>query len=92
MPRFKLKVIAGSQMLFMYSKTCLKRTLKKEDQNGFQDRLSINASQKYCRMPHGEHSAIRVLSTFIKRPFVIKIFVLSIFEWPLKICFTVHNL
>ena len=28
----------------------------------------------------GEHSAI--LSTFIKLPFVIKIFVLSIFEWP----------
>ena len=27
-----------------------------------------------------EHSA--VLSTFIKLPFVIKIFVLSIFEWP----------
>ena len=34
----------------------------------------------YCRMLQGEHSAI--LSTFIKQPFVIKIFVLSIFEWP----------
>ena len=34
-----------------------------------------------------EHSAI--LSTFIKRPFVIKIFDLSIFEWPLKTDFTV---
>ena len=33
-------------------------------------------------MLQGEHSAI--LSTFIKLPFVIKIFVLSIFEWPLK--------
>ena len=31
-------------------------------------------------MLHGEHSAI--LLTFIKIPFVIKIFVLSIFEWP----------
>ena len=51
----------------LYSKTCLKRPLKKEDQ------LSLNAGQKYCRM---EHSAI--LSTFIKLPFVnIKIFVLS---------------
>ena len=29
-----------------------------------------------------EHSAI--LSTFIKLPLVFKIFVLSIFEWPLK--------
>ena len=34
-----------------------------------------------------EHSAI--LSTFIKLPSVIKIFVLSIFEWPLKTGFTV---
>ena len=34
-----------------------------------------------------EHSAN--LLTFIKLPFVIKIFVLSIFEWLLKTCFTV---
>ena len=34
-----------------------------------------------------EHSAI--LQTFIKLPFVYKTFVLSIFEWPLKIGFTV---
>ena len=31
----------------------------------------------------GEHAAI--LSTFIKLPFVIKTFVLSIFEWPLQV-------
>ena len=31
-------------------------------------------------MLQGEHSAI--LLTFIKLPFVVKIFVLSIFEWP----------
>ena len=37
--------------------------------------------RKYCRMLPLEHSAI--LSTFIKLPFVIKIFVVSIFEWPL---------
>ena len=36
------------------------------------DQLSLNAGQKYCRMLQGEHSAI--LSTFIKLPFVIKIF------------------
>ena len=35
-----------------------------------------------------EHSAI--LSTFIKLPFAIKPFVLSIFEWPLKTGFTVY--
>ena len=52
---------------------------------GFQDRLWLNAGQKYCRMLPLEHSAI--LSTFIKLPFVIKI-VLSFFEWPLKTGFT----
>ena len=39
-------------------------------------------------MLQGEHSAI--LSTFIMLPFVINIFVLSIFEWPLKTGFTVR--
>ena len=34
-----------------------------------------------------EHSAI--LLTFIKLPFSIKTFVLSIFEWPFKTGFTV---
>ena len=39
-------------------------------------------------MLQGEHSAI--LSTFIyKLPFVIKIFVLSIFEWPFYTDFNV---
>ena len=38
-------------------------------------------------MLQGEHSAI--LLTFIKLPFVIKVLVLSIFEWPLKTDFTV---
>ena len=40
-------------------------------------------------MLQGEHSAI--LFTFIKLPIVIKIFVLSIFEWPLKTGFTVFQ-
>ena len=59
-----------------YSKTCLKWPLKKKTKIGYQDRLSLNAGQKYFRMLQGEHSAI--LSTFIKLPFVINIFVLSI--------------
>ena len=66
---------------WLYSKTCLKRPLKKEDL------LSLNAGQKNCRMLQGEHSAI--LLTFIKLPFVIQIFVLSFFEWLLKTGFTV---
>ena len=54
---------------------------------GFQDQILLNAGHKYCRMLQGEHFAI--LLTFIKLPFVIKIFVLSIFEWSLKKGFTV---
>ena len=38
-------------------------------------------------MLQGEHSAI--LSTFLKLPFVIKIFALSSFEWPFYTGFTV---
>ena len=59
-----------------YSKICVKRPLSKRLRIGFQDQLSLNAGQKYCRMPLGEHSVI--LLNFIKLPFVIKIFVLSI--------------
>ena len=77
-------------VILTYSKTCLKRPLKKKTKIGFQDRLSLNAGQKYCRMLQGEHSAI--LSTFIKLPFAIKSFILSIFEWPLKTGFTVYVL
>ena len=52
----------------------------KKTKNWFQDQLSLIAGYKYCRMLQGEHSAI--LSTSIKLPFVIEIFVLSIFKWP----------
>ena len=71
----------------LHSKTCVKRPLSKRPKIGFQDQLSLNAGQKYCRMLPLEHSAI--LLTFIKLPFVIKIFVLSFFEWQLKTGFTV---
>ena len=53
----------------------------------FHDQLSLYAGQKYCRMLLGEHSAI--LSTSIKLPFVIKIFVFYIFEWLFYTRFTV---
>ena len=82
-----LKALILTTLDDKYSKTCLKRSLKKKTKIGFQDRLSLNAGQKYCRMLQGEHSA--TLSTFIKLQFVIKIFVLSIFERPLKTGFTV---
>ena len=63
---------------------------KRRPEIGFQDRLLLNVGQKYCIMLQGEHSAI--LSTVIKLPFVIKIFVLFIFEWQLKTGFTVYTL
>ena len=59
--------------LEVYSKTCLKRPLKKKTKLCFHDQLSLNAGQKYCRMLQGEHSAI--LSTFIKPQSVMQIFV-----------------
>ena len=62
----------------------------KRQKIGFQYRLLLNAGQKYYRMLQREHSAI--LLTFIKQLFVIKIFVLSIFEWRLKTGVTVSVL
>ena len=47
-----------------------------------------NAQRAFCNI-QGEHSAI--LLTFTKLPFVIKIFVLSIFEWPFYTGFTVFR-
>ena len=82
-PTFKIHRLVST-----YSKTCVKRPISKGLKIGFQDQLSLNAGIKYCRMLQGEHSAI--LLTFIKLPFVIKIFVLSIFEWPFYTGFTVH--
>ena len=44
--------------------------------------LSLNEGQKYCRMLQEEHSAI--ILTFIKLPFVIKIFILSFLNGCLR--------
>ena len=65
-------------------------TLKKTKHCFSRPIISLNAGQTYCRMLQGEHSAI--LSTFIKLPIITQIFVLSIFEWPLKTGFTVYVL
>ena len=74
-------------MIDIHSKTCLKRSLKKKTKIGFQDRILLNAVQKYGRMLQREHSVI--LSTFIQLPFVINIFVLFIFAWLVKTGITV---
>ena len=68
---------ATKVFMLKYSKTCVKLSLSKRPKIVFQDQLSLNAGQKHCRMLQGEHSAI--LLTFIKLPFVIMIFTLSIF-------------
>ena len=49
---------------------CTVKPLKKKTKIDFQDQLSLNAGQKYCKMLQREHSAI--LSTSIKLPSVIK--------------------
>ena len=54
---------------------------------GFQDQLSLNVGQKYCRMLQGEHSAL--LSTFSELAHGFKTFILSILELPFKTGFTV---
>ena len=71
-PKIRRNCISGDDT---YSKNCVKRPLSKRQKICFQNQLSLNAGQRYCRMLQGEHSAI--LLTFIKLSFVIKIFVLS---------------
>ena len=68
-------------------KTVLSDHSKRTQNFCFQYQISLNASQKYCRMLQREHSAI--LLTFIKLPFSIKTFVLSIFKWQFKTGVTV---
>ena len=75
-----LTMCPGENKHVAYSKTFVKQTLSKRTKIRFQDQLLLNTGQKYSRMLQGEHSAI--LLTFIKLLFVIKMFVLSIFEWP----------
>ena len=63
----------------VYSNTCVKGPLSKRPKIGFQD----------CRSKVLRNACSTILWTFIKLPIVIKIFVLSIFEWPFYTRFTV---
>ena len=71
-------------------KPVLRGHSKRTPKIGFQNRLSHNAGGKYCRMLRGEHSAISL--TFIKLPFVIKIFVLAISSGRLRQIYCTHFL
>ena len=68
-----------------YSISCVKRPLSKRPKIGFQNQL--NRLMQVKSIAECSHSAI--LSTFIKLQFVVKIFVLSIFEWPFYTGFTI---
>ena len=72
-----------------YSKTCLMRPLKKKTKNWFSRLIIAYCRSNVLQNAPREHSAI--LSTFIKLPFVYKIFVVSIFESPLKTGSTVDE-
>ena len=57
-------ILCTNTKIYVYSKTCVKQPRTIKLKIDFQDELSLNAGQKYCRMLQGEHSAI--LSAFIK--------------------------
>ena len=78
--------LAYSNINGKYSKTCVKWPISKRPKLVFKTNISHNAGQKYCRMQN------EILWTFNKLPFVIKIFILSIFEWLFYTGFTVPTL
>ena len=57
---------------------------QKRQKIGFQDQSLLNAGQKYCRLLSA------ILVSFIKVPFIIKLFVLPIFDWPFYTGYTVQ--
>ena len=92
-PNFNMLSLWKGKVAFIYVLLVLttivtysKMALSKRPKIVFQDQLSLNAGQKYCRVlqldhqnaPMGTLEHFAILLTFIKIP----IFVLSIFEWP----------
>ena len=47
-------LVTDDQTASFNSKTCLKQPFSKRTKIGFQDQLSLNASQKYWKMLQGE--------------------------------------
>ena len=69
-------------MKLWYSKTCLKRPLKKNKKIGFQYRLSLNANKKLLQnAPMGAYC--NTFDLLPLRP------LFCLFKWPLKTGFTV---
>ena len=82
----KLPIVIKTFVLPILTVNMCKTATLKKTKIGLQDHLSLDVCQKHCRMPHSA-----ILSTFIKLQIVIKIFVLSTFEWPFYTGFTVDN-
>ena len=73
-----------------YSKTCLKRPLKKNTKIGFQDRFHLMQVKSIAEC--SPWSILQYFGPSLRPlPFANKIFVLSIFEWPLKTGFIVSS-
>ena len=68
--------------IFRYSKTDLKRPLKMKTKNWFLDQLSLNASQKYCRML--QESILQYFPPSLSYHVYIRPLFCLFFEWPLK--------
>ena len=71
-----------------YSKTCVKRSLSKRPEIGLQDKTIAKCRSEVLK--NAQRGACCKRSTFMKLPFFIKIFVLSVFEWPFLHRFTVQ--
>ena len=69
-----------TKRFYIYSKTCVKRSLKNRQNKGLSDKWLLDECRKYCRMLPLEQSAI--LLTCIKRLLVLKTIFLSFREWP----------
>ena len=63
----------------------------KNKKMGFKKKILFNAGRKFCKKQSQKYCRMlsAILSTFFKLPFVIKIIILSIFEWPFYTGFTV---
>ena len=95
--RKKLIIIFGGYIVCLSpfnsnnSKTCLKQPLKRRPKIGFQDRLSLNAGQKYCRML--QKSILKYFRPSLSYHLSFRLlFCLylsgSLRQWPLKTGFT----
>ena len=72
-------------LMTINSKTCVKRPLSKGQKLVFETNYPLMQVKSTAEC--SKYSAI--LSTFIKLPIDIMIFVLSVYEWPFYIGFTV---